>query len=75
MATRRDGKSVLKGWLVECSRAVGRLLDPHLRSSSEMERVSGADRWPLRKTLLYVGGISLVIWAVTFVVFRFLFGR
>jgi hypothetical protein len=75
MVTRRDGKSVLKGWLVEFGRTVGRLLDPHLRSGSEVERASGADRWPLRKTLLYLIGISLLIWAATIVVIRFLFGR
>jgi hypothetical protein len=75
MVIRQGGKSAVKGWLVQCGHAVARLLDPHLHSGSEVEDRSGADRWPLRKTLLYVVGISLVIWAVTFVVFRFLFGH
>ena len=40
-------------------------LDPHLRSRSNGEKITGKPYWHLRKILFFVIGVSLLLWAVT----------
>jgi len=72
MAKLEEERFAVKGGLVEVADTLGRLLDPHLRSRSQVENVAKEESWPLRKTFFFVGGISLVLWAATFAILRFL---
>jgi hypothetical protein len=74
MAKLEQGKFASKRGLVEGANTLARLLDPHLQSRSKVENVAKEERWPLRKTFLFVGSISLVLWATIFAVIRFLLG-
>jgi len=74
MAKLDQEKFAVKGRLVEIANRLARFLDPGLSSKSQTEQISGEEQWPLRKTLLFVLGISLALWAASYVVFRFLLG-
>jgi hypothetical protein len=51
---------------------LGDLLDPHLEARSERNsRKSG--RWPLRRTAIFVIGVSAVLWCLILAAAYFLF--
>ncbi len=70
MAKLDHEKFAAKAWLVAIANGLARLLNPHL--PSKVENASKEEYWPLRQTILFVVGVSLVLWAVGYVVFRFL---
>jgi hypothetical protein len=57
---------------IEAANTLGRLIDPRLHSP--VENVANEDGWSIRKTFLFVLGISFVLWAATFAGFLFLYG-
>lgn len=70
MAKLDQEKFAAKAWLVAIANKLAKLLDPHL--PSKVEYASEEEHWPLRQTILFVVGVSLVLWAMGYVVFRFL---
>jgi len=71
MAKSQQDRFAVKRGPIEAANALGRLLDPHLASPVEIAK---EESWPVRKTFLFVLGISFVLWAVTFTSFILLFG-
>ena len=74
MAKSKQQKLVITDGMAEFGDAVARLLDPHLQSGLE-ENVGRAEPWPLRKTILYVVGTAVVLWAMIAAAFWLLFIR
>jgi len=72
MANTQLERIAVKHGLIEAGTRLGKLLDPHLHAPTE--NVAKEEIWPLRKTLLFVVGVSLLLWAAVFAVFRFLLG-
>ena len=72
MATPHQEKRVVKAWLVASANWLAALLD--LRLPSKVETIGEQKRWTLRRTVFSIVGVSLVIWAIGFVVFRLLLG-
>ena len=62
----------VKAWLLAGASWLAEHLDLRLPPSGD--NTDETARWTLRKALFCVAGISLVLWAVAFVLFRFLFG-
>ena len=63
----------IKAWLVAIANVLAKLLDPRLVSTKE--NTGEVERWLLRQAAFFIFGISLVLWAVGYMVFRFLLGR
>jgi hypothetical protein len=74
MAKSKQLKLLVKDELTEAVNTFADLLDPHLQSGRE-ENVAREERWPLRKTVLYVGGASVILWGLIVAIFWFLFIR
>ena len=70
MAKPNQAKFAVTAWLVAIADRLAKLLD--LRLASKMENSSEEEQWPLRQTLLFVVGISLIVWGGCYAVFRFL---
>ena len=53
----------LKRRLAEGANKLVEFLDPHLRSRSNVDKVTSKQHWHPRKIILLVVGVSLIIWA------------
>jgi hypothetical protein len=73
MAKIEQETSVLKRVTVDMADTLADFLNPHLESRSPVENSAEDESWPLRKTFLFVVGISLVLWALIFAVLQMLF--
>ena len=72
MAKSQQDRFAVKRGPIEAANRLARLLDPHLHLPVEL--VAKEESWSVRKTFLFVLGISFVLWAATFAGFLFLFG-
>ena len=69
--TDRPGFALRSGF-VRLTNKLVEFLDPHLRSRSDAEKITGNQRWNLRKILFFVVGASLVLWAAVAAVVWFI---
>ena len=58
----------LKDWFVQGAHKLVEFLDPHLRSSSDVDKVNNRQHWHSRKIVFFVIGVSLVLWAAAAVI-------
>jgi hypothetical protein len=72
MAKPDQEKLVVKAWLVASANWLAALLD--MRPPSKVENTGEQKRWTLRRTVFSILGVSLVLWAVGFLAFRYLVG-
>ena len=61
--------------LADVADTLAPFLDPHLGARSQLRNDGKGEHWPLHRTILFAVSVSLVLWAVTAVVLRLVFGR
>ena len=69
MKEREDAQSEFAGGLDQFAR----FLDPHLSAPVEVRESFSAERWPVLKSLIFIFGTSIAIWAAVIALIYYLF--